>query len=275
MAGPLRVALGQLRSGLGDVDGNLARVRELVRQAAAGGAALACFPELCLSGYLLARADYGDALLDAVEAAQRTLAEDARRHGVAIVYGAPVRRGGELVNAVCHQPPDGDRLDYAKTHLDVKERAVFAAGDELLVAPGGAGLACCYDLAFPEASRVLALRGARVLIVPMAWEVARGYVMQRVVAARAVENVAYVACVNQAGASGELRFLGASCVIDPLGEPVTALGAQEALGFADVDLEWVDRLRSGRDRRTYPLLDDRRPDLYGELHAPAPGALVP
>src|SRR6202007_136049 len=66
MAGPLRVALGQLRSGLGDVEGNLARVRDGFRQAAAGGAALACFPELCLSGYLLARADYADALLDAV-----------------------------------------------------------------------------------------------------------------------------------------------------------------------------------------------------------------
>jgi predicted amidohydrolase len=272
---PLRVALGQFGSGLGDVGGNLARARALLERAAAAGAGLACFPELCLSGYLLARADYTDALLDAVESAQRTLAGDAARLGVTVIHGAPVRRGGELANAVVLQGPGGERLDYAKTHLDVKERAVFAPGEDLLVGPGGLGLACCYDLAFPEASRVLALRGATLLVVPMAWEVERGHVMQRVVAARAVENVAYVACVNQAGTAGGLRFLGASCVIDPLGEAVTTLGDGDELGFADIDLEWVDRLRAGRDQRTYPLLDDRRPDLYGDLSSSSRKSLVP
>jgi predicted amidohydrolase len=89
--------------------------------------------------------------------------------------------------------------------------------------------------------------------------------MQRVVAARAIENVAHVVCVNQSGPVGDLRFLGASCVLDPLGQVVAALGAEDELGFADVDLEWVDRLRAGADQRAYPLLDDRRPDLYGDL----------
>jgi predicted amidohydrolase len=261
----MRVALGQLGAGLGDVAGNLARVRSMLERAAAGGAGLACFPELCLSGYLLDRADYTAALLDAVEDARSALADDARALGLTIVYGAPARRAGELVNAVVLQRPGGERLEYAKTHMDVKERAVFSPGAELLVDPGGVGLACCYDLAFPEASRLLALRGARLLVVPMAWEVERGYVLRRVVAARAVENVAHVVCVNQAGTVGGLRFLGASCAIDPLGEPVASLGGEEQLGFADLELELVDRLRDGRDRRAYPLLEDRRTDLYGEI----------
>jgi predicted amidohydrolase len=271
----MRVALGQFGAAPEDVELNLARTRAMVERAAAGGAALACFPELCLSGYLLDRDAYTDALLTAVESARRTLAEDARRLGVAVVYGAPVRQGGGLVNAVVLQPPGDAALTYAKTHLDVKERAIFSPGTELIVAPGGIGLACCYDLAFPEAGRVLALRGARLLVVPMAWEVARGFVMRRVVAARAVENVAHVVCVNQSGPVGGLRFLGASCAIDPLGEAIVTLGADEALGFADIDLEWVDRLREGRDERTYPLLDDRRPDLYGELYNTSPARLVP
>ncbi len=158
--------------------------------------------------------------------------------------------------------------------MDRKERDVFARGDELVVGPGGVGLACCYDLAFPEVSRLLALGGARLLVVPMAWEVARGYVMQRVVAARAVENVAYVVCVNQSGAIGDLRFLGASCVLDPLGQVVAALGAEDELGFADVDPEWVDRLRGGDDERAYPLLEDRRPELYGELQTFTPKTIT-
>jgi predicted amidohydrolase len=90
-----------------------------------------------------------------------------------------------------------------------------------------------------------------------------------------VENVAYVACVNQAGTAGALRFLGASCVIDPLGEAVATLGPGDELGFADIDLEWVDRLRGGRDGRTYPLLDDRRPDLYGDLQTRTGPSHVP
>jgi predicted amidohydrolase len=271
----MRVALGQFGALPGDVAGNLARTQALLERAVAGGAALACFPELCLSGYLLDRGAYTDVLLAAVESARRTLAENAGRLGVAIVYGAPIRQDGALVNGVVMQPPGADAVAYAKTHLDVKERAIFSPGSELVVAPGGIGLACCYDVAFPEAGRVLALRGARALVAPMAWEVARGFVMQRVVAARAVENVAYVVCVNQSGAVGDLRFLGASCAIDPLGEVVVRLGAGEALGFADLDLEWVDRLRSGSDKRTYPLMDDRRPDLYGDLQSLNGTGLVP
>jgi deaminated glutathione amidase len=90
-------------------------------------------------------------------------------------------------------------------------------------------------------------------------------VVASVVAARAVENLAYVVCVNQAGEVGPLRFRGASCVTDPLGRRVAELGAGEGLAFADLDLGLVDRLREGADARSYPLLTDRRPDLYEPL----------
>ena len=67
---------------------------------------------------------------------------------------------------------DGEREAYAKTHMDAKERRVFTPGESFVIAGDRLGLACCYDLAFPEPSRMLALQGARVLLVPMAWEVA-------------------------------------------------------------------------------------------------------
>ena len=266
MAATLRVALGQFGAELGDVERNLARLRQLLGDAAARGAELACFPELCLSGYLLERAAYTDALLDAVEEAERTIAADAAGAGLSVVYGAPARSGDALVNAVVYRAPDGQRLAYAKTHMDVKERRVFVRGAEFLVEEtSGIGLACCYDLALPEPCRILALRGARVLVVPMAWEVGRGFVMDTVAAARAVENVAWVVCVNQAGRQGPYSFRGASCAIDPLGRPVTRLGETDALDVVELDLAWVDRLRDRSDDATYPFLDDRRPDLYGPV----------
>ncbi len=263
MAALLRVGLGQFGAELGDVAANLARLRAQLADAAGREAELVCFPELCLSGYLLEPADYTDALLDLVEEAERTIAADAASAGVAVVYGAPVRRGGDLVNAVVLSKADGQRVEYAKTHMDVKERRVFTRGDEFLVdEPNGVGLACCYDLAFPEPLRILALRGARVFLVPMAWEVERGFVMERVVAARAVENVAWVVCVNQAGQRGAFRFRGGSCVIDPLGEAVVRLGEEDALEVVELDLGRVDGLRERSDDAGYPLLDDRRPELY-------------
>ena len=262
----LRVALGQFGAELGDVGRNLSRLRGLLGEATALGAELACFPELCLSGYLLERAAYTDALLDAVEEAEQAIAADAAAAGLSVVYGAPLRRGDGLVNAVVLQEPDGRRVAYAKTHLDVKERRVFQLGAEFLVdAASGVGLACCYDLAFPEPCRILALRGARMLVVPMAWEVERGFVMETVVAARALENIAWVVCVNQAGRQGPFRFRGRSCAIDPLGRAIARLGEVEELELVEVDLGWVDRLRNRRDDAGYPLLDDRRPDLYEEL----------
>jgi predicted amidohydrolase len=266
MRAALRVALGQFGPALGDVDGNLARMRAMLADAAAADAALACFPELALSGYLLEREDYGDALIGAVEHAREVLAADAARLGLDVVYGAPLRSDGDLVNAVVLERGARGRLVYAKTHMDVKERRVFRPGDAFPADPDGVlGLACCYDLAFPEAIRAVSLAGARVVLVPMAWEVERSFVMRRVAAARAVENVAHLVCVNQCGRIGELRFLGASRAVDPLGETLLEMGGVEELGVVDLDLAMIDGLRDQRDSRTYPLLADRRPELYAQL----------
>jgi predicted amidohydrolase len=259
---PLRVALAQFGAGLGEVEANLARMLGFLAEAAARSADLVCYPELCVSGYLLERSAYDDALLDTVEGAEAALAHAAAAAGVAVVYGAPARRPEGLVNSVAYIGPDGERAVYAKTHMDVKEREVFAAGGSFVTAGDRLGLACCYDLAFPEPTRILALQGARVLLVPMAWEVARSFVLEKVAAARAVENIAYLVCVNQCGTVGPFHFRGASRVLDPLGESVLQLGDGEELAVADIDLGLVERLRDRTDARSYPLLDDLRSDLY-------------
>src|SRR5665647_204396 len=101
-------------------------MRRLLADGAERGADLVCFPELCLSGYLLLADDYSDALLDAVEEAETVLAEDAERAAVSLVYGAPVRIPDGLVNGVVLREPDGARVLYAKTHMDERERRVFA-----------------------------------------------------------------------------------------------------------------------------------------------------
>jgi (R)-amidase len=175
------------------------------------------------------------------------LAAESARHDMTLVYGAPARVDGGLRNAVIMQPPNGSRLLYAKTHLDAVERAVFDRGDRFVVEQRGIGAACCYDLAFPELARAVTLLGARLLVVPT------------------VENVLYVLCANQCGKVGPFTFQGGSCVVDPLGQMCVRLGDEEGLAVSDLELDWVSRLRDRRDDRSYPLLADRRPELYETL----------
>jgi predicted amidohydrolase len=100
-------------------------------------------------------------------------------------------------------------------------------------------------------------------------------VMRHLMAARAIENLAYVAGINQCGTIGDLSFSGGSCVVDPFGDATVALAGEPGLAVAELDLEWIGRLRENRDPRTYPLLEDRRPELYTAICAggTSPGSL--
>jgi predicted amidohydrolase len=237
-------------------------MQAMVAEAARADAELVCFPELSLSGYLLGAADYTPQIMGEVADAVRELAAESARHNMTLVYGAPERVESGLHNGVVIQLPSGSRLLYAKTHMAAIERAVFECGDRFVVDQRGIAAACCYDLAFPELARAVTLLGARLLVVPMAWEVERAFVMFNVVPARAVENLFYVLCANQCGKVGPFTFRGGSCVVDPLGRMCVRLGDEEGLAVSEIELDWVSRLRDRRDARSYPLVADRRPELY-------------
>jgi predicted amidohydrolase len=203
--GQLRVAIAQFTAAIGDVRANLAGMGALLAEAAGRRADLLCFPELCLPGYLLDQARYDAPFLADLRRGEAALQSDACRLGVRIMYGTARRQAGLLYNLVVVTERDGGQTDYAKAHMVEAERSVFAAGHELVLAcDGELGLGCCYDLAFPRFSASLADAGASVLVFPMAWERERAFVFERIVAARAIENVAYVVCANQSGAPGTL-----------------------------------------------------------------------
>ena len=271
--GRLRVTLAQFTA-VADVRANLAQMLSLLEAAAGDGSDLVCFPELCLSGYQLDPASYPVAVLNELAGAESELEAAARKQGVRVLYGTARRTDGGLYNAVVLTEPDGSRTCYAKTHMVASERAVFAAGQELvLAASGDLAVGCCYDLAFPAFCADLAGAGARALFFPMAWEQQRSFVFEGVVAARAIENVAYVVCINQTGTCGMTKFHGGSKIIDPLGRTLVDMGDTAGVRTADLDLDWVTRLRSAADTATYPLLTDRRRQLPVRRGGPIEQAL--
>ncbi|RYE87751.1 MAG: hydrolase, partial [Myxococcales bacterium] len=149
---------------------------------------------------------------------------------------------------------------YRKIHLydsfGHRESDVLSAGplEPVVVEIAGwqVGLMTCYDLRFPELARLLVDAGAEVIVVPAAWVAGERKVdhWRTLLAARAIENLAYVAAVGQPGP----RYCGHSMVVSPLGDVLV-----EADGEGDAVLDAVlDRATLADARRLNPSLDNRR-----------------
>jgi predicted amidohydrolase len=153
---------------------------------------------------------------------------------------------------------------YRKLHLydalGFKESDKFAAGTELtpLIETdiGRIGMMICYDLRFPELSRLLTLMGAEILVSPSGWVQGDMKVehWQTMVRARALENGCYVIAPDQVGNI----YIGHSMIVDPFGRVVIDMAEREGLDIVELDLSVV-----GEVREKLPLLKNRRADIYG------------
>jgi deaminated glutathione amidase len=279
----LRVAAVQLNS-TAEKAANMAAADRLTRAAAADGAELVVLPEkwsvLGRDEDLRAGAEPLDG--PAISWA-RTIAHELR---IDLVAGSIVERleGGGLANTSVHVDPRGVRAVYRKLHMfDVvlegrayRESAVTAPGEEIVLSATASGvelgLAICYDLRFPELFRALAVRGARVLALPSAftlpttrdhWEI--------LVRARAIEDELFVIAANQVGPHpGGHHSGGRSLIVDPWG--VVLARARDAEGFIAADL---DLARQAEIRARMPVLDHRRPAVYGGPAVASPRAVAP
>ncbi len=290
----MKVAAVQLNSTANKV-ANLETADRLTRAAAADGARLIVLPEkwnvLGRDEDLRAGAETfdGPAIFWAREIARELqidlvagsiVEQRASARGSAVTSPAGSRgdvdpRGAALANTSAHVDPRGElRAVYRKLHMfDVevegrayRESAVTAPGAEIVTSATAdgveLGMAICYDLRFPELFRVLARRGARVIVLPSAftlpttrdhWEI--------LVRARAIENEVFVIAANQVGEHpGGNRSGGRSLIVDPWGTVLAraAAGDGECWIAAELDLE-----RQLEIRAQLPVLAHRREDVYG------------
>jgi deaminated glutathione amidase len=268
----MRVATVQLTS-THDKDANLERADTLTRRAADAGAELVVLPEKWNVLGDPEAIHAGGEPLDgpALSWARAT----ARELGIDLVAGSiaeSVEGQDKGANTSVHVGPDGqDRAIYRKIHMfDVEvggrryeESAIEAPGDEIVVTHTDdgvpLGMSVCYDLRFPELYRVLAVRGARVLLVPSAFTLAttRDH-WELLLRARAVENQAFVVAPNQIGEHAPgYRSGGRSMVVDPWGLVLATAADEETIALADLSLERQDDIR-----RRLPSLANRRPEAY-------------
>jgi predicted amidohydrolase len=244
----------------GDLDANLAYVREALARVAAQGANLVVLPEMWSSGF---------AYKNLAQLAQRTeeivaeLCELSARYNLVIVGSQPEPSGDVRVFNTAHVVDNGAVVtSYRKLHLFslLGEDKAFKGGDTWCLAEtsiGKVGVIICYDLRFPELSRRLALEGARVICVPAQWPKPRQEHWRTLLRARAIENQLYLVSCNATGLIGKLDFFGMSMIIDPKGEVLADAG--EEIGEILAPLDWQ---AMGAWRSQIPCFEDRRPELY-------------
>ena len=123
---------------------------------------------------------------------------------------------------------------------------------------GKVGMMICYDLRFPEMSRLLAVAGSQVLVAPSAW--VKGKMKEEhwisINKTRAIENGCYVIAPDQVGNI----YCGRSLVVDPFGKVLLDMKKKQGISFVDIDLKKIKETR-----KVLPLLKNRRTDLYPTL----------
>jgi NAD+ synthase (glutamine-hydrolysing) len=282
---PLRVALAQINTTIGDLDGNSELILDAARRAADVGANLVAFPELAITGYppedLLIRA----AFIDDAERALDDLASAAAGLPPLIVgsihfdrhlyNSAAVLHGGEIVGRYHkHELPNYGVFDEVRYFQPGTEATTFRIGGATV------GVTICEDIWFPGGPmREQALAGAQLIVNINAspYHLGKTAQRERMIATRATDNAVAVAYVNQVGGQDELVFDGHSVIFDPAGEPI-ARGASmaEDLVIADVPLEQVvqTQLHDPRVRRNRTAAHEFAPidvtDAVDEPGAPLP-----
>ncbi len=245
VSGGLRLALCQINTTVGDLDGNAARIREGIEQAKRAGAKLVLFPELALTGYppedLLLRehflTDTGAQLTELARAAQ----------GIMAIVGFPERAEDNVYNSAAVLDGGAVGEVYRKVHLPnygvFDEQRYFASGE-----PSGSvielhghkvGVTVCEDLwvAGPPASSEAA-HGAQLIanISASPYHAGKGLERERLFGKRAQETGAYIAFCGMVGGQDELVFDGHSFVLDPSGKPIArAAQFEEDLLVCDLD----------------------------------------
>ena len=275
----ITVAVVQAALG-GDLETNVVRVEDLVLECSARGASVVVIPELFESPYFC-REECDTWFerarpLDGHPTIER-FSQLARETKMVIPVSFFERDGQVYYNSVAVIDADGTVLGtYRKSHIPdgpgYEEKYFFRPGDTGFrvwkTKFGIIGVGICWDQWFPEAARVMVLKGAELLLYPSTIgsephdpSLDTREPWQRVMIGHAVANAVPVAAANRTGIEGPQRFYGHSFIADQRGDIVAELGSDEE----GVTVATFDPAAVRRWRAAFGFFRDRRPDLYGPL----------
>ncbi len=264
-----------------DLHDNIERAERLVREAAGQGAKVILLPELFESLYF-PQLEREELFALAHEVDDHPFLDRFQSLAAELDVVLPVsffeRSGQAYFNSLMMFDAGGKSLGvYRKSHIPdgptYEEKYYFNYGDTgfstWTTKHGNIGVAICWDQWFPEAARIMALKGADLLLYPTAIgsEPAEAGALdtqamwRKAMVGHAVSNIVYVGASNRYGPEGEMNFYGSSFISNPKGEMIADAGRNgEVVLTAELDFAWARQFRAG-----WGFFRDRRPDLYGAL----------
>lgn len=273
----VRIALATIITKVGDKEKNIKKALNIIDYAVENGAELIGFGECYTSGY--SGEDIIKKLAEPIPGETTDIfRKKAREHECYIIMGLPERKGTECYNTAALIGPNGVIGTYQKTFLGSGDVKQFAQGKNYPVwdtALGKIGIMICYDAFFPEAARILALKGAELIVCPAASCISQRD-FNKYIPARAAENTVYVAFVNLAGYRAELQnyYFGGSFLVDPNGERIAGpFGPHEHVVYGMIRAQSLTEIRSKR----HQLLDLQQQGVAGiqDLYVPFNGCTDP
>jgi len=269
-----------------DWDANLAKAEQQIRTMAGAGAKIICTQELFSARYFAQIIDYRKYdLAEPVDGpTNKRMQALARELDVVIVSCYfEYAMDGIYYNSAAVFDADGRLLgNYRKHHIpegpQYIEKYYFTPGDSPYLVfdsrYGKFGVLICWDEWFPEAARILALKGADFIFFPSAIgsepdnpDLDTSQTWLDAIKGHGIHNNFYVCACNRVGredaedGSGYMEFYGRSFVSDPWGRVVAeAKQGEEAVLTAELDLDEIKRARD-----ILQFHRDRRPDSYGEI----------
>lgn len=289
-----RIAAVSLNGRLGDSQAMLAEIEHWTARAVDAGAQLVLFPELLVHGHCTPATWE---IAESVPQGRTTerLCVLADRHQIVLSVGLSEKEADIVYNTQVLIGPAGYIGKQRKIHMSRDEALFYKGGRELPVFDIGlckVGIVICYDNTFPEIARILALRGAELLLLPHAarlktWDetaesetAARKYAAhyyRTMIPCRARENACFAVVADQAGRAGYVERYprespaqphhpGGAFVFDPQGDVVAATQDRQIIDemiVADLNAQVINTVRSDPNF----TLRTRRPELFGELVA--------
>ncbi|MFH0848258.1 MAG: carbon-nitrogen hydrolase family protein [archaeon] len=275
MVKQFKVGLVQFSPRMGLKEHNIEIMKKYIEKARLEDARLIIFPELSTSGYICRDTFYK--LAEPLEGPSvREIERSALENNVSVIFGMP-RQGAEegvLHNSALIVGPKGLLGFYDKIHLPThtifEEKRYFRPGYETRVIDtevGRIGLTICYDLFFPEITRLLVADGAQFIACISVSPDGRREYFETFTTARAMENSVYLAYVNRVGIEDGVQYWGGSRLMSPNGVRLTELSYyDEKLIVGEVDYGDLPKIRA-----FLPTLRDLRPDLIKLLYDKAKG----
>ncbi len=262
-----KIALVQVQPRLGDKAHNVELVERAVRST---DSEVLAFSEMFLTGYTL-RDRYSELAEDMGGHSVRKLDALAKESGRWLVLGMPELdpdRKGVIYNSALVLSPDSEPETYRKMVLanfgPFEEDLYFARGDKMPIFDtpvGRMGIEICFDIFFPEITKLYALEGADIVLCISASPSTTREYFEKILPARAIENTIFIAYANLVGTEQNMTFWGGNQLIGPRGN-VKAGGKPflEGLVKAEVDLNELEVARQFR-----PTIRETRKDLMEKL----------